>query len=73
MDSRTNKVMSHKSESAVGRTALSPLLLAEPLKATPGEFLDEPFGGPGVGGGRLEEKLSLPLKVLLSALLLLTV
>ena len=47
--------------------------LAEPLKATPGEFLDEPFGGPGVGGGRSEEKLSLPLKVPLSAPLPLTV
>ena len=34
---------------------------------TPGEFLEEPLGGPGVRGGQSEENLSLPLKVPLSA------
>ena len=47
--------------------------LAEPLKVIPGEFLEEPLGGPGVRGGQSEEKLSLPLKVPLLAPLLLTV
>ena len=41
--------------------------LAEPLKVTPGEFLEEPLAGPGVRGGQSEENLSLPLKVPLSA------
>ena len=41
--------------------------LAEPLKVTPGEVLEEPLGGPGVRGGQSEEDLSLPLKVPLSA------
>ena len=35
----------------------------------PGEFFEEPLGGPGLRGGQSEGNLSLPLKVALSALL----
>ena len=34
---------------------------------TPGEFFEEPLGGPGFRGGQSEGNLSLPLKVPLSA------
>ena len=52
-----------------------PLLgpLAEPVEVSPEECLEEPLGGPVVRGGQSERKLSLPLKVPLSAPLLLTV
>ena len=41
--------------------------LAEPLGVDPGEFLEEPLGGPGLRGGQSEGNLSLPLNVPLSA------
>ena len=41
--------------------------LAEPVGVTPDECWEEPLGGPGVRGGQSGGKLSLPLKVPLSA------